>query len=60
MSVKRLHLHSHFLDQVMSSVYSDTTPHPATPTKWKYKAIYRVDDAQVGLWSAEVSVVVGG
>ena len=40
--------------------YTDTTPHPATPTKWKYKAIYRVDDSQVGLWSAEVSVVVGG
>jgi hypothetical protein len=40
--------------------YTDTAPHPATPTKWKYKAIYRVDDAQVGLWSAEVSVVVGG
>lgn len=39
--------------------YTDTAAHPATPTKWKYKAIYRVDDAQVGLWSAEVSVVVG-
>ena len=40
--------------------YTDTAPHPASPTKWKYKAIYRVDDSQVGLWSAEVSVVVGG
>jgi hypothetical protein len=39
--------------------YTDTAPHPATPTKWKYRAIYRVDDAQVGLWSAEVSVTVG-
>lgn len=39
--------------------YTDTAPHPATPTKWKYRAIYRVSDAQVGLWSAEVSVTVG-
>ena len=39
--------------------YTDTAPFPATPTKWKYRAIYRVDDAQVGLWSAEVSVTVG-
>ena len=37
----------------------DTQPHPATPTKWSYRAIYRVDDHQVGLWSAEVSVTVG-
>jgi hypothetical protein len=40
--------------------YTDTTPHPASPAKWRYKAIYRVDDSQVGLWSAEVSVTVGG
>jgi len=40
--------------------YTDTTPHPATPTKWKYRAIYRVDDGQVGLWSAEASITVGG
>lgn len=39
--------------------YTDSTPHPATPAKWKYRAIYRVDDAQVGLWSDEVSVTVG-
>ena len=39
--------------------YTDTTPHPATLTKWKYRAIYRVGDQQVGLWSAEVSVNVG-
>jgi len=39
--------------------YTDTAPFPATPTKWKYRAIYRVDDTQVGLWSAEVSVTVG-
>lgn len=40
--------------------YTDTTPHPATPPKWKYKSIYRVDDAQVGIWSAGVNVIVGG
>ena len=39
--------------------YTDSTPFPATPTKWKYRAIYRVDDQQVGQWSAEVSVTVG-
>lgn len=39
--------------------YTDATPFPATPTKWKYRAIYRVDDQQVGQWSAEVSVTVG-
>ncbi|MCB1078888.1 MAG: hypothetical protein KDM64_13795, partial [Verrucomicrobiae bacterium] len=40
--------------------YTDTAAHPATPAKWKYRAIYRVDDHQVGQWSAEVSVMVGG
>ena len=40
--------------------YTDTTPLPATPTKWKYKAIYRVGDQRVGLWSNEVSITVGG
>lgn len=40
--------------------YTDTTPFPATLTKWKYRAIYRVDDAPAGQWSAEVSVNVGG
>ncbi len=39
--------------------YLDTTPFPATLTKWKYRAIYRIDDAQVGQWSAEASVTVG-
>lgn len=33
---------------------------PATPTKWKYRAIYRVGDHQVGVWSNEVSVTMGG
>jgi hypothetical protein len=40
--------------------YTDTMAWPATKTIWTYKAIYRVDDAQVGHWSAPVSVTVGG
>lgn len=28
--------------------YTDTAPHPAAATQWKYRAIYRVDDHQVG------------
>ncbi len=40
--------------------YTDTTPLPATPTKWTYKAIYRVGDHQVGHWSQEVEINVGG
>ena len=39
--------------------YTDNTPFPATATQWKYRAIYRVNDMQVGLWSATVSVMVG-
>jgi hypothetical protein len=40
--------------------YTDTFPLPATPTKWKYRAIYRVGDAQVGIWSNTVEITVGG
>lgn len=40
--------------------YTDTAPFPAVLTRWKYKAIYHANDAQVGLWSTEVSVTVGG
>lgn len=40
--------------------YTDSTALPATPTKWKYRAIWRVGDQQVGLWSNTVEVVVGG
>ena len=40
--------------------YDDNAPFPATPTKWSYRAIYRVGDARLGVWSATVSVVVGG
>jgi len=40
--------------------YTDTEPFPATPTKWTYRAIYRVGDHRVGQWSKPVSVTVGG
>ena len=40
--------------------YNDTAPFPAAPVKWTYKAIYRVGDAQVGVWSNLVSITVGG
>ena len=40
--------------------YTDSHPHPAAATQWKYRAIYRVDDTQVGQWSPVVSVMVGG
>ena len=39
--------------------YTDTQPFPGTQTVWRYKAIYRADDVQVGIWSAVVSVMVG-
>jgi uncharacterized protein YaiE (UPF0345 family) len=38
--------------------YTDTTPLPAAPVKWTYRAIYRVGDNQVGVWSNPVSVTV--
>jgi len=40
--------------------YTDNATFPTTLTRWKYRAIYHQDDAQAGLWSAEVSVTVGG
>ena len=40
--------------------YTDTHPLPDAVTTWKCRAIYRVDDAQVGQWSAVVSIAVGG
>jgi len=40
--------------------YTDTHAQPAAVTTWKYRAIFRVDDAQVGQWSAVVSIAVGG
>ena len=38
--------------------YTDTQPFPATPATWTYRAIYRVGDAQVGVWSQTASVTV--
>ncbi len=40
--------------------YNDTEPIPATPTKWQYRAIYRVGDQRLGQWSAVATVIVGG
>lgn len=40
--------------------YEDTEPYPAVPTKWLYKAIYRVADHPVGQWSAITEILVGG
>ena len=38
--------------------YTDTQPFPANSVKWSYKATYRLNDVQVGLWSQIVSVTV--
>lgn len=40
--------------------YTDTQPFPDAVTQWRYRAIYRVDDAQAGLWSETISIAVGG
>ena len=39
--------------------YLDPTPFPATPVRWKYKAIFRKNDTRVGQWSDEVGITVG-
>jgi hypothetical protein len=39
--------------------YTDTAALPASPAKWKYRAIYRVADQRVGQWSPEVTANVG-
>ena len=49
-----------FLAQDTTPGYADSTPLPATPAKWTYKAIFRVGDQRVGQWSDEVSLTVGG
>jgi hypothetical protein len=38
--------------------YTDTQPFPAAKTVWTYRAIYRVNDGQVGVWSVPVSIAV--
>lgn len=40
--------------------YTDPHPHPAALTTWKYRAIWRIGEAQAGLWSPEQGIVVGG
>ena len=40
--------------------YLDTCPQPTALIKWKYRGIYRVGENQVGQWSAEQSLTVGG
>lgn len=40
--------------------YTDSFPQPSVLTKWKYRAIYRAEDRQVGLWSNEESITIGG
>ena len=43
---------------VSSPGYTDNQPFPATPVKWTYRAIYRVNNVQVGIWSLPVSISV--
>jgi hypothetical protein len=38
--------------------YTDKTPFPTVPVKWLYRAIYRVNDEQVGRWSQVTSITV--
>jgi len=38
---------------------NDSQPLPATSAVWKYKAIYRLHDEQVGQWSDVLSITVG-
>ncbi|HEY5894349.1 MAG TPA: hypothetical protein VIT91_14080 [Chthoniobacterales bacterium] len=40
--------------------FTDTAPLPATPARWTYRAIYRLDDSRAGQWSDEASINVGG
>ena len=38
---------------------SDNQPLPTTSAVWKYRAIYRLHDEQVGQWSDVLSITVG-
>jgi hypothetical protein len=38
--------------------YTDLTPFPAAPVKWLYRAIYRLNDEQVGQWSNVAGITV--
>jgi hypothetical protein len=48
-----------FLANDTTPGYIDTEPFPATATKWSYRGIFMLDDAQVGQWSAPAHVMVG-
>lgn len=39
--------------------FTDPTPFPSAPVKWKYRGIYRIGDGQAGQWSDEVAIMVG-
>jgi len=39
--------------------YIDTHALPASPTAWKYRAVYRLDDINVGQWSDVAQITVG-
>lgn len=47
------------LAQDTTAGYTDTAAFPSAPTKWTYRAIFRVGDERVGQWSNPVSVTVG-
>ncbi|MDD5036976.1 MAG: hypothetical protein PHE55_19795 [Methylococcaceae bacterium] len=51
-----------FLSIDLKPDYPDThpLPTPGTSAVWRYRAIYRLNDAQVGQWSDVISVTVGG
>ena len=49
----------HFYAVTTDPNFTDTTAGPATAALWKYKAIYRLRDEQVGNWSDVISVAVG-
>ena len=38
--------------------YTDTQPFPTAHTVWTYRAIYKLNDARVGVWSQSVNVAV--
>ena len=40
--------------------YTDTFTLPAGAAVWKYRCIYRIDDAPVGQWSDTTIVTVSG
>jgi hypothetical protein len=48
------------LDKDSTPNFIDTAPFPSTPIKWTYRAIFRVGDSRVGIWSNPVSIIVGG